>query len=540
MLTLNSKSPTVEKKLSPVIEKNEINTVSTSDKKKVTPSKTIKTNVAGKRPGPKSKTCVPQLKIEKMTSNPPNKNDLNSKQADSNDVVANSKDSKILLLDASNADITDIVEAESKKIDTNTAQQSEAGIVDLIPTHKNKTIIKTDSSTSTKENNKDSITSIQTDNVIVKTECNDIKQTTYLDSFDTGVKCKVLEEECTINPNRLDEEKNKNIISRVKEVTPDPKEEEDNIQDEELDHEIYEELDPEVDGDKINESSDSFNQTHNTVKSVQEYNKDDNNEDSINLTIGEDDIKLFADEEDTNIEKEDEVIENHTKEVTSTIKQRESCHLVTASSRSTTGLVKSRRSATEKRLSVGDKPRSTRKEDKDTSNAKPIINVSVPKDEKKEVEKQVKDKVEAGNKQSNSSMAQQISNDTSKKNNSSFVRNIWVSGLSSITKATDLKQLFSKYGKVVGAKVVTNAKTPGARCYGFVTLSSAEDANRSIENLHKTELHGRVISVERAKRDNGYQVTAKSSDSFKVNENSENDQKTKNNEEKKDKREEKR
>lgn len=93
------------------------------------------------------------------------------------------------------------------------------------------------------------------------------------------------------------------------------------------------------------------------------------------------------------------MIENHTKEVTSTIKQRESCHLVTSSSRSTTGLVKSRRSATEKRLSVGGKPRSTRKEDKDISNAKPIINVSVPKDEKKEVEKQVKDKEEADNKQ---------------------------------------------------------------------------------------------------------------------------------------------
>lgn len=36
-----------------------------------------------------------------------------------------------------------------------------------------------------------------------------------------------------------------------------------------------------------------------------------------------------------------------------------------------------------------------------------------------------------------------------KKNNTSLVRNIWVSGLSSITKATDLKQLFSKYGKVM-------------------------------------------------------------------------------------------
>lgn len=41
-----------------------------------------------------------------------------------------------------------------------------------------------------------------------------------------------------------------------------------------------------------------------------------------------------------------------------------------------------------------------------------------------------------------------------KKNNSSSVRNIWVSGLSSITKATDLKQLFSKYGKVIIAYYV--------------------------------------------------------------------------------------
>jgi len=94
------------------------------------------------------------------------------------------------------------------------------------------------------------------------------------------------------------------------------------------------------------------------------------------------------------------VTENHTKEET-LIKQRESPrHPVTASSsRATTGLVKSRRSATEKRSCVGDKPRSTHKEDKDISNAKPIISVSVPKDEKKEEDKQVKDKVEAGNKQ---------------------------------------------------------------------------------------------------------------------------------------------
>ncbi|KAM4052013.1 scaffold attachment factor B2-like isoform 1-T1 [Anomaloglossus baeobatrachus] len=80
-------------------------------------------------------------------------------------------------------------------------------------------------------------------------------------------------------------------------------------------------------------------------------------------------------------------------------------------------------------------------------------------------------------------------------------KNLWVSGLSSTTRATDLKNLFSKYGKVVGAKVVTNARSPGARCYGFVTMSSSEDATKCINHLHRTELHGRMISVEKAKNE---------------------------------------
>ncbi|XP_077110776.1 scaffold attachment factor B2-like isoform X8 [Ranitomeya variabilis] len=80
-------------------------------------------------------------------------------------------------------------------------------------------------------------------------------------------------------------------------------------------------------------------------------------------------------------------------------------------------------------------------------------------------------------------------------------KNLWVSGLSSTTRATDLKNLFTKYGKVVGAKVVTNARSPGARCYGFVTMSSSEDATKCINHLHRTELHGRMISVEKAKNE---------------------------------------
>ena len=77
-------------------------------------------------------------------------------------------------------------------------------------------------------------------------------------------------------------------------------------------------------------------------------------------------------------------------------------------------------------------------------------------------------------------------------------RNLWVCGLASSTKATDLKALFSKHGKVVGAKVVTNARTPGARCYGYVTMDTAEEATKCMENLNKTELQGKTIIVERA------------------------------------------
>lgn len=86
-------------------------------------------------------------------------------------------------------------------------------------------------------------------------------------------------------------------------------------------------------------------------------------------------------------------------------------------------------------------------------------------------------------------------------NTASSSRNIWVSGLSSNTKAADLKNLFGKYGKVLSAKVVTNARSPGSKCYGLVTMSSSTEVARCISHLDCTELHGQQIYVERAKND---------------------------------------
>lgn len=72
-----------------------------------------------------------------------------------------------------------------------------------------------------------------------------------------------------------------------------------------------------------------------------------------------------------------------------------------------------------------------------------------------------------------------------------------MSNLSPETKATDLKRLFSRHGKLLGAKIVTSARTPGARCYGYVTMANMDDADRCIRFLHRVELHGRLVYVEK-------------------------------------------
>ena len=51
----------------------------------------------------------------------------------------------------------------------------------------------------------------------------------------------------------------------------------------------------------------------------------------------------------------------------------------------------------------------------------------------------------------------------------------------------------------MGAKIVTYARTPGVRCFGYITMATSEDASKCIQYLHRTEIHGRMISVERVR-----------------------------------------
>ena len=58
-------------------------------------------------------------------------------------------------------------------------------------------------------------------------------------------------------------------------------------------------------------------------------------------------------------------------------------------------------------------------------------------------------------------------------------KDVWVSNLASTTRATDLKAFFTKYGNVVGAKVMTNPKIPGRFC----GLNYEISISRSSRNL---------------------------------------------------------
>lgn len=92
-----------------------------------------------------------------------------------------------------------------------------------------------------------------------------------------------------------------------------------------------------------------------------------------------------------------------------------------------------------------------------------------------------------------SSYAVRISADQS----DSSDRNIWVGGLSQNDRASDLQSVFKKHGKVVGAKIITNTRIPGSRYYGLISMETKEQAEKCIQNLNKTELNGKTITVEK-------------------------------------------
>lgn len=77
--------------------------------------------------------------------------------------------------------------------------------------------------------------------------------------------------------------------------------------------------------------------------------------------------------------------------------------------------------------------------------------------------------------------------------------NIYISNLSFGTNDADLNQLFSEYGEVSSAKVITDRETGRSRGFGFVEMPNDEEAQKAINELNQAEYDGKVISVSVAK-----------------------------------------
>ena len=77
--------------------------------------------------------------------------------------------------------------------------------------------------------------------------------------------------------------------------------------------------------------------------------------------------------------------------------------------------------------------------------------------------------------------------------------NIYVSNLSFNTNDAELNELFSKFGAVSSAKVITDRETGRSRGFGFVEMASEEEGKEAMLGLNNKEVEGRAMSVSVAK-----------------------------------------
>ncbi len=77
--------------------------------------------------------------------------------------------------------------------------------------------------------------------------------------------------------------------------------------------------------------------------------------------------------------------------------------------------------------------------------------------------------------------------------------NLYVSNLNYKVADQDLRALFSQFGEVASAKVITDKFTGQSRGFGFVEMPNESEGNQALDALNGTELEGRSISVNEAR-----------------------------------------
>ena len=76
---------------------------------------------------------------------------------------------------------------------------------------------------------------------------------------------------------------------------------------------------------------------------------------------------------------------------------------------------------------------------------------------------------------------------------------LYVGGLPYSVTGARLEEVFSAHGTVASANVISDKFTGQSRGFGFVEMSSSNEAQKAIESLNGTQLDGRTLTVNEAK-----------------------------------------
>ena len=80
-----------------------------------------------------------------------------------------------------------------------------------------------------------------------------------------------------------------------------------------------------------------------------------------------------------------------------------------------------------------------------------------------------------------------------------MAKKLYVGGLSYGTTEDALKELFAQAGTVESATVIIDRMSGRSKGFGFVEMSSDEEAQKAIETLNGKELDGRTLTVNEAR-----------------------------------------
>lgn len=76
---------------------------------------------------------------------------------------------------------------------------------------------------------------------------------------------------------------------------------------------------------------------------------------------------------------------------------------------------------------------------------------------------------------------------------------LFIGSLAWATNDDSLKDLFSTVGTVVSASVIMDRETNRSKGFGFVEMSTDEEAKAAVEQLNGKDLDGRAIVVNEAR-----------------------------------------